>query len=102
LIQNGTTGGKSCSKTFLISVIPGGHFKFRPLEKNADIVGVIAMLFLIDVNGFKPYVADIGILLEVAVIVVWACLVIYPNSVTTFRLVCFDGGIEFQGPFLKK
>jgi len=28
-------------KTFLIdiSVIPGGHFKFYPLEKNADIFG---------------------------------------------------------------
>jgi len=25
-------------------------------------------------------------------------IVIYPNSV---RLVCFDGEIEFQGPFLK-
>jgi len=32
---------KVAQKTFLIdiSVIPGGHFKFRPLEKNADIVG---------------------------------------------------------------
>jgi len=29
-------------------------------------------------------------------------IVIYPNSVTTLWLVCFDGGIEFQGPFLKK
>ena len=30
---------KFAQKTFLIdvSVIPGGHFKFRPLEKNADI-----------------------------------------------------------------
>jgi len=32
---------KFAQKTFLIdvSVIPGGHFKFHPLEKNADILG---------------------------------------------------------------
>jgi len=30
---------KVAQKSFLISVIPGGHFKFRPLEKNADIFG---------------------------------------------------------------
>jgi len=32
---------KVVQKTFLmdISVIPGSHFKFRPLEKNADIFG---------------------------------------------------------------
>ena len=28
-------------------------------------------------------------------------MVIYPNSMTTLRLARFDGGIEFQGPFLK-
>jgi len=27
---------------------------------------------------------------------------VYPNSVITLRLVCFDGGIEFLGSFLKK
>jgi len=36
---NGTTGGKSCSRNINISVIPGSHFKFCPLEKNADIFG---------------------------------------------------------------
>ena len=32
---------KFAQKTFLIdvSVVPGGHFKFCPLEKNADIFG---------------------------------------------------------------
>jgi len=32
---------KVAQKIFLIdiSVIPGGHFKFRPLEKNTDIFG---------------------------------------------------------------
>ena len=32
---------QSCSKSFLIDILakPGGHFKFGPLEKIADIFG---------------------------------------------------------------
>jgi len=32
---------QSCSKSFLIDILvkPGGHFKFDPLEKIADIFG---------------------------------------------------------------
>jgi len=53
--QLDTTGGKSYSKNILIdiSVIPGGHFKFRPLEKSADIFG--ANFFLKPNSAIKTH-----------------------------------------------